>query len=966
MDLVTGRATIFAPAFALAPLLAALRCRPLQVAVPAVLAVTAFLTTAALLDYLDPSEGQFWVRLATVAGVSGLAIWLAALLERSSDHSRAQSFLDETSVLLGEPDDDIDATLARVARLAVPGFADWCAIDLLDADGVTLRRAGVAHADRAKVELGEELARRWPASLDDPDGAGRTVRTGETQVFHDIPDPAAWPPGTRDPGHTAILARLGLRSGMVVPLAARGRTLGALTLITAESGRRHRTADVALAEEVGRRCALALDNARLRAVARAAGEQLEESFALIEALFESAPIGLAYFDRDLRYVRVNDRMAEINGIPAAEHVGRTTEELFPALETGSERLREVLETGRPVTEQELAGETPALPGRRREWLVSCYPVRRGDTILGVGAVVLEVSERRAAERALRAQTDRYETLMLALAEVGEGMVVLEGDHLVYANDAFEQLTGYPLDELRSMRSIWDLIPDWSRDEAQQRAVLRTREGLVDPHYEFVLTHRSGRLVDLDVAGVPLHLDDREQLVVVVRDITARKRAEAEREHALALERQAREAAEAAERRMTLLAGASALFDQSLDELETLERVARLTVAEVADTCVIMLAPGGGEPARQAIAVARDPRREALMKALEDRWPAEVQAEATVAQVVHAGHATLVRHLGRRFETMAQDEEHLAQVRALDLAAAALVPLRARGRTFGAMACGFVEAPAPDHEREVLALLEDLARRAALAMDNARLYAERSHVARTLQQSLLPPDLPALPGVELSARYRPAGEGNEVGGDFYDCFATSEDEYALVIGDVCGKGPEAAAVTALARYTMRASVLHSGDPVRVLSELNQALLRQNLDSRFCTVLYAALSNAAGGWSARVSSGGHPLPLVLRRDGRVEQLGMPGTLLGIVPDPDLSATDVALGPGDALVIYTDGVIEASPLDDAFGDAALSRLLGTLAGRDAASIAAAIEEAVVDVQHGELRDDVAVVVLRVASGT
>ena len=904
-------------------------------AVPAVLAVGAFLVTAAILDYLVVSDPQFWVRLATVAGVSGLAIWLAALLERSSASARAQGFLDETSVLLGEPDDDIDETLARVTRLAVPGFADWCAIDLLDADGGTLRRAGVAHADPAQTGLTRQAA----VSLDDPDGAGRTARTGETQVTG---------------------------SGIVVPLAARGRTLGALTLIAAESGRRYRPADVALAEEVGRRCALALDNARLRAAARAAGEQLEESFALIESLFESAPIGLAYFDRDLRYVRVNDRMAEINGIAAADHVGRTTEELFPALDAGSERLREVLETGLPVTEQELAGETPAVPGRRREWLVSCYPVRRGDAILGVGAVVLEVSERRAAERALRAQTDRYETLMLALAEVGEGMVVLEGDHLVYANDAFEQLTGYPLDELRSMRSIWDLIPDWSRDEAQQRAALRTREGLVDPHYEFVLTHRSGRLVDLDVAAVPLHLDDREQLVVVVRDITARKRAEAEREHALALERQAREAAEAAEQRMTLLAGASALFDQSLDELETLERVARLTVAEVADTCVIMLAPGGGEPARQAIAVARDPRREALMKALEDRWPSEVSAEATVAQVVHAGHATLVRHLGRRFETMAQDEEHLAQVRALDLSAAALVPLRARGRTFGAMACGFVEAPAPDHEREVLALLEDLARRAALAMDNARLYAERSHVARTLQRSLLPPDLPALPGVELAARYRPAGSGNEVGGDFYDCFATSEDDYALVIGDVCGKGPEAAAVTALARYTMRASVLHSGDPVRVLAELNHALLRQDLDSRFCTVLYAALSRAAGGdWSARVSSGGHPLPLVLRRDGRVEQLGMPGTLLGIVPDPDLSATDVALRPGDALVVYTDGVIEASPLDDAFGDAALSRLLGTLAGRDAASIAAAIEGAVLDVQNGELRDDVAVVVLRVASG-
>jgi phosphoserine phosphatase RsbU/P len=165
--------------------------------------------------------------------------------------------------------------------------------------------------------------------------------------------------------------------------------------------------------------------------------------------------------------------------------------------------------------------------------------------------------------------------------------------------------------------------------------------------------------------------------------------------------------------------------------------------------------------------------------------------------------------------------------------------------------------------------------------------------------------------------------------------------------------------------MRASVLHGQDPVGVLAELNEAILRQGLDLRFCTVLYVALRRGEGGWEARIASGGHPLPLVLRADGSVVQAGHAGTLLGIVPDPDLSADRVVLGPGDALVAYTDGVIEASPLDDAFGPRAFAGFLGGQAGRPAGAIASAVEDEVLALQSGRLRDDLALVVLRVASG-
>ena len=200
----------------------------------------------------------------------------------------------------------------------------------------------------------------------------------------------------------------------------------------------------------------------------------------------------------------------------------------------------------------------------------------------------------------------------------------------------------------------------------------------------------------------------------------------------------------------------------------------------------------------------------------------------------------------------------------------LVPLRARGRTLGVMALGFPTVVGADH----LALFEDLARRATLAIDNARLYEERANVARTLQRSLLPPVLPDVPGIDLAARYLAAGEGNDVGGDFYDCFRTGDGEWAVVIGDVCGKGAEAAAVTALARYTARASAtLHSENPSVVLQDLNEAIRRESPQSRFCTVLYISLSLHGDRVTGTVASGGHPLPLILRSDGRVETRASP---------------------------------------------------------------------------------------------
>jgi PAS domain S-box-containing protein len=652
------------------------------------------------------------------------------------------------------------------------------------------------------------------------------------------------------------------------------------------------------------------------AESRATTRQAEETLALLDVIFGRAPVGLAFHDLDGRYVRINDHLAAINGRTPAEHIGRTLAEVLPELPEVGDDLRRVAASGEPVTGIEVRGETPAEPGVQREWVVSYWPVRAtmNGALLGVGAVVFDVTDRRAAERAVRTQTDRYETLLEALSEVGEGMVVLEDGRCVYANHAFEQLSGYAFPELAAMESLYSIVEPEEREEAQRRARLRVERDLIDTTYTVAIRRRDGGRLTLELAGVPLEIAGppvQRQLVVVVRDVTARRRAEAERERLLA--------------RFSLLAEASALFDQTLDEERTMRSIAELCVRDLADTCTVVLGSYPGPP-RRRVTVARDPDR--------DGGP-DGRTGDPVAEVMRSGRP------------LARDD-------------LVVVPLRARGRVLGALAAGFDALEEPGRN-DALALLEDLGRRAALALDNARLYEEQSEVASTLQRSLLPPDLPRIPGVQLAARYRAAGEGIELGGDFYDCFDTGGGDWAVVIGDVCGKGAEAAAITALARYTLRASVLHSRRPSEVLAELNEALLRQGLDYRFCTVLYASVRPQPDGCEVVVATGGHPLPLVVRAGGAVEQAGEPGTLLGIVPDPQITEQRLLLGSGDALVLYTDGVVEATPADHALAPERLAELLVTCDGRDAAAIAEAVERTAIAVQDGRLRDDVAVVVLR-----
>jgi serine phosphatase RsbU (regulator of sigma subunit) len=432
---------------------------------------------------------------------------------------------------------------------------------------------------------------------------------------------------------------------------------------------------------------------------------------------------------------------------------------------------------------------------------------------------------------------------------------------------------------------------------------------------------------------------------VVRDDTVRRRAERK------LARREREA--------TFLAEASAALAESLDFDATLRTAARLAVPVLADWCVVDIVDDTRGVRRVAIAHAQ-PEKESLAWELTRRYPSGPAGPELTPKAIRTSSRELVADIRDSYlQRIAQDEEHLRLLRDLGLRSLMTVPLRARGRTFGAMA--FVTAGGGRRlDRDHVALAENLATRAALAADNARLFGEREYIARVLQQSLLPPHLPDVPGVELAARYRPAGDAGDVGGDFYDVFPTSDGSWGLAIGDVAGKGPDAAAVTALARHTLHVAAAYEERPSRVLATLNDALL-EDTPRPLLTAAYARLAPERP-TRLEIASGGHPLPLIVRAAGGVEEAGEAGTLLGFAAVPDMVDVEYSLEPGDAVVFYTDGVIESRPIERSLGIEGVAELLEQCAGWTADAIAELVEQAVEERSEGRQNDDVALLVLRV----
>ena len=293
----------------------------------------------------------------------------------------------------------------------------------------------------------------------------------------------------------------------------------------------------------------------------------------------------------------------------------------------------------------------------------------------------------------------------------------------------------------------------------------------------------------------------------------------------------------------------------------------------------------------------------------------------------------------------------------------IVPIKVRDRVFGTI--NFIRSRGRGYDADDLALAEELGRRAAIAIDNSRVHAELRATARILQESLLPPHLPAVPRLELAARFRPAGAGMQVGGDFYDIFETGADQWAVAVGDVCGKGAEAAALTALTRYTVRAAAMYEKEPRGVLGVLNEALLRQRGDYRFTTLAFCVIDFAHERPRLRVACGGHPRPLLLRPDGTREALGAMGPLLGVMHDASFADQQVELEDGDLLVLYTDGLTDALAPEQALDEDSLLEALAGCGGLSAGEVCQHLEQVALGGDPARVpRDDIALVVAKLGA--
>jgi hypothetical protein len=414
----------------------------------------------------------------------------------------------------------------------------------------------------------------------------------------------------------------------------------------------------------------------------------------------------------------------------------------------------------------------------------------------------------------------------------------------------------------------------------------------------------------------------------------------------------------AEEAQRFLAESSRLLAGSLRVEETLPALARLAVPRIADGCTIHVC---GERGVRTIAVAHeDPAKQALAEALEREYPPNARDDG-LARVLRTGTPELDPD-GAGFAASARDGRHRGLLEGLGTVSSMFVPMWARDQVVGAITLvtsGSGRRFGPDD----LALAQDLALRAGTTVDNARLHRTRAAIAQTLQASLLPPELPEIPRLETAALYRAAGEGHEVGGDFYDLFSTGPKQWFVVMGDVCGKGAAAAAVTALARYTIRAAVIRHRSPAGILRWLNDAMLRQRTDpTRFATIACARIDLDRDVVSATVATGGHPCPRILRATGLVEEVGVPGTALGIVEKVRLEDRTTRLAAGDALILYTDGLTEAGAPQHVWTPGQLDAAVASARRRPAGEIVEHLARVALGDPPGPLRDDMALLAVRV----
>lgn len=388
--------------------------------------------------------------------------------------------------------------------------------------------------------------------------------------------------------------------------------------------------------------------------------------------------------------------------------------------------------------------------------------------------------------------------------------------------------------------------------------------------------------------------------------------------------------------LTFLAEASELLAQSLDVELTMALIPQLVVPRLGRWCAVHTTDEWGLLRLASVSHADESVLPRLHEVLRESGPDSTQAQ--LREAVRIGSRLPI---GPPMDGIA-------------------VPLIARGQRLGTLSVGRHDR-AHRQDPDEVAVLEDVARRAALAIDNARIHAERRRVAHTLQQSLLPPVLPVVDGIGFAAEYVPTGDDADVGGDFYDVVPLPDGRWLVVVGDVSGKGVQAAAVTGLVRDVIRILAVDGKPLPEALARLNETLVERG-GGRYCTLALAAVGRGFGGQlDVSLHLAGHDRPVLVRGDGRASFVGVGGTALGLLDSIASPAVDIPLGPGDALVFYTDGVTERRRGRELFGTERLRDAAAPLAGYSADVVAARLRATAIGFSVESPRDDIAILVLR-----
>lgn len=517
------------------------------------------------------------------------------------------------------------------------------------------------------------------------------------------------------------------------------------------------------------------------------------------------------------------------------------------------------------------------------------------------------------------QTERGR-LHAVLQQLPLGVMITDVDgEVALSNQVVEELLGPP-----------------GSDQRHQIGALPS--AIVDE--EVALRTPAGAHAVMSVSSVPVHDHQGRTVsrVTTLVDVTGRRAQQA---------------------RSELLAEAGEILARSVDVDEMLVAIAAVSVRDLTDLCTIDLLDG--HRIRRVATAVSEPSKGLVAAQLNDEYAPDLDGSGGIPTVLRTGQPIVQLDLtDDHLRARAVDETHLASLRELGLRSVVIVPLISRARTLGALTYASLSADHPLGDEEV-ELIAELGRRTGLAIANARLHEDARQVSHALQSGLLPPVLPAVPGLDLGASFMAGREGMIVGGDFYDVFPLDDGQWAVTIGDVCGTGAEAAALMAHVRYTARAAQ-ERGHPAALLRRLNASLRDADDGSgRFCTVVHGRLLIEPDRVVATLASGGHPPPLILRREGGVEEVRCQGTLLGLFDEVLQVEAEVVLSHGDSLVLFTDGVTEARGATGMFGSDGLHRVLVEMAGSTAGEVSKAVSDAVLRHGNGHSSDDVAVLVVR-----